>query len=89
MKMPKQRRAVERKVNRHAAAPAGQKVGPSAWYDTLIQSAPGILTGLGRQFKHRGGGRPLRRGAPPLTLGVMNALVFLRGGGEHETTERK
>jgi len=36
MKLPKQSRAVERKVNRLAAGPAGQKVSPSGWFDDVM-----------------------------------------------------
>jgi hypothetical protein len=50
MKLPKQVPAVERKVNKEAALPVGAKVCPAAWWNDLIQAAPGIIGGLGSMF---------------------------------------
>jgi len=47
MKRPKQLPAVDRNSNKSAAIPVGANVGPSAWYDTLLQHAPDIIRGAG------------------------------------------
>jgi len=53
MKLPKQSRAVERKVNRLATRPAGPNVGPSAWLPAITDpigmiTIPGIWPPPGR-----------------------------------------
>jgi hypothetical protein len=50
MKRPKQLPAVDRNSTRCASVPVGANVGPSAWWNDVLQAAPGIISGIGGLF---------------------------------------
>jgi len=50
MKRPKQLPAVDRKSSKCASVPVGANVGPCAWWNDVLQAAPGIIGGLGSIF---------------------------------------
>jgi hypothetical protein len=47
---PKQLPAVDRNATKRASVPVGANVGPSAWWNDVLDAAPGIIGSLGSVF---------------------------------------
>jgi hypothetical protein len=50
MKRPKQLPAVDRLATKCASVPMGANVNPSAWWNDVLQAAPGIISSVGQAF---------------------------------------